>query len=177
MVRALLTASIDGKNDMDALFRPTTDVPELLLRAALVYFALLVLLRLSGKRTVGQFTPFDLIVLMLVSEAAQNALIAGDESVTGALVVIAMLVALNWLVGFASARSKTIDALVEGRPVLIARDGAIFEDELRRRNVSVPEFRQAMRREGVPRDEEIRFAFLETNGDITIVSREEAARS
>jgi uncharacterized membrane protein YcaP (DUF421 family) len=162
---------------MTDLWIPTEPIGELLLRAAVVYFALLLLVRISGKRTVGQFTPFDLVVVMLISEATQNALVDGDASIGGALIVVATLIALNWLLGFVSARSKRIDRLVEGTPVLVARDGRIFEDALARQNVSVGDFREAMRSHGVPRDEEIRFAFLETNGEITVVSREQAAKS
>ena len=161
---------------MNELWIPGEPIGELLLRATVVYFALLVLVRISGKRTVGQFTPFDLVVVMLISEATQAALVDGERSVTGALIVVATLIALNWLLGFASARSRRIDKLVEGSPVLVARDGRIFEDALARQNVSLGDFREAMRSHGVPRDEEIRFAFLETNGEITVVSREQAAK-
>ena len=161
---------------MNELWIPGEPIGELLLRATVVYFALLVLVRISGKRTVGQFTPFDLVVVMLISEATQAALVDGEKSVTGALIVVATLIALNWLLGFASARSRRIDRLVEGSPVLVARDGRIFEDALARQNVSLGDFREAMRSHGVPRDEEIRFAFLETNGQITVVSREAAAK-
>ena len=161
---------------MSELWIPGEPVGELLLRATVVYFALLVLVRISGKRTVGQFTPFDLVVVMLISEATQAALVDGEKSVTGALIVVATLIALNWLLGFASARSRRIDKLVEGSPVPVARDGRIFEDALARQNVSLGDFREAMRSHGVPRDEEIRFAFLETNGEITVVSREQAGK-
>jgi uncharacterized membrane protein YcaP (DUF421 family) len=161
---------------MSELWIPGEPIGELLLRATVVYFALLLLVRISGKRTVGQFTPFDLVVVMLISEATQAALVDGEKSVTGALVVVATLIALNWLLGFAGARSRRIARLVEGSPVLVARDGRIFEDALARQNVSLGEFREAMRRHGLPRDEDIRFAFLETNGEITVVSREQAAK-
>ena len=161
---------------MTELWIPGEPIGELLLRATVVYFALLVLVRISGKRTVGQFTPFDLVVVMLISEATQAALVDGEKSITGALIVVATLIALNWLLGFASARSRRIDRLVEGSPVLVARDGRIFEDALARQNVSLGDFREAMRSHGVPRDDQIRFAFLETNGEITVVSREQAAK-
>lgn len=161
---------------MMELWIPDEPIGELLLRATVVYFALLLLVRISGKRTVGQFTPFDLVVVMLISEASQNALVDGDASISGALIVVSTLIGLNWLLGFASARSRRIDRLVEGSPVLVARDGRIFADALARQNVSLSDFREAMRSHGVPREEDIRFAFLETNGEITVVSREQAAK-
>lgn len=158
------------------IWTPGVPFAELLLRAAVVYFALLLLVRLSGKRTVGQFTPFDLVVVMLISEAVTGALSAEDTSITGGLVVAATLIALNYGMGFITARSKRADRLVEGSPVLVARDGAIYKDALRRQNISEADFRESMRKHGIPREEQIRFAFLETNGEITIVDREAAAK-
>jgi len=161
---------------MSDLWNPSEPIAELLLRGTLVYFALLIMVRLSGKRTVGQFTPFDLVVVMLISEASQGALIAGDSSITAGLIVVATLLVLNYGLGFVTARVRALDRLVEGIPVLIARDGELYLDALRRQNLSEADFREAMRQQGIPRDEQIRFAFLETNGHISIVSREAASR-
>src|SRR5688572_8492376 len=108
------------------LWTPSEPIGELLLRAVVVYVALLLMVRLSGKRTVAQFTPFDLVVVMLISEATQSALVAEDSSILGGLLVAATLLALNYGLGFATARNRTLDRLIEGKPVLIARDGAIY---------------------------------------------------
>ncbi|HLL12144.1 MAG TPA: hypothetical protein VK570_13870, partial [Rubrivivax sp.] len=86
---------------------------ELAARAALIYVALLVFVRVSGKRTVGQFTPFDLLVVMLMSEAVSNALHGGEESVVGGLIVAATLVALNMLASFATSRSEKMEHVLE----------------------------------------------------------------
>ncbi len=110
--------------------------PELVLRGVLVYLALLCMLRVSGKRTVGQFTPFDLLVIMLLSEAASNSMTGGDDSLPGGLLVCAVLMALNAAAGFLSARSRTVEAVLEGEAVLVARDGQVFRDALRRHRVS-----------------------------------------
>ena len=158
------------------LWTPSEPIAELLLRAVVVYVALLVMVRLSGKRTVAQFTPFDLVVVMLISEATQGALVAEDASIVGGLIVAATLLALNYGLGFATARNRALDRLVEGKPVLIARDGSIYLDALRRQNISEADFREAMRKHSIVRDEQIRFAFLETDGRITIIDRESAAK-
>lgn len=105
---------------------------ELPIRGALVYLALFVLVRATGKRTVGQFTPFDLLVVMLLSESVSNALSGGDESVPGGLLVAATLIALNAAVGFLSSRNKTLERVLEGHPVLIGRDGKWFDEVLKR---------------------------------------------
>jgi len=83
-------------------------------RAAVVYLVLLAMVRISGKRTVGQFTPFDLLVVMLLSEGVSNSLSGGDESLLGGLIVAATLIAINLAVAFATARSRGVRDLVEG---------------------------------------------------------------
>ena len=145
---------------------------EFVLRAIVVYFVILVLVRLSGKRTVGQFTPFDLIVVVLLGTAVQNSLIGEDTSLLGGLILAATLIALNWATGFATARSRALDRWVEGSPVLLARDGVVFEDALRRQSISRGEFESEMRAADCAAAEDIRLAVLETNGRISIVKRE-----
>lgn len=140
---------------------------ELVLRGTLVYLGLLWMLRLSGKRTVGQFTPFDLLVIMLVSEAASNALNGGDQSVAGGLLVCATLIALNAVVGMLTARYRWIERVVEGEPVLLARDGKVFPTTLRRHRISEADMQKALR-EADCRLDEVRCAFLEANGSISI---------
>lgn len=146
---------------------------QFVVRGAVVYLALMLLLRISGKRTVGEFTPFDLLVVILVGETAQGALTGGDESVLGALIVAATLVALNYLIGFASARSELVDRLVEGRPVVIARDGQVFKDVLRSNNLPQTDLEEAMRKSQVTEVSDIALALLETNGEITVIKKGE----
>lgn len=143
-----------------------------MLRACIVYFILLALIRASGKRTMGQFTPFDMLLVVLLGNAVQNALLGQDTSVGGGLLLAATLLALNWLVGLVSARSARMEALVEGVPVLLARDGQVYKDVLRRELISRADFDKAMRESGVEDIEDIRMAVLETNGHITLVTRD-----
>ena len=142
------------------------------LRACIVYFILLALIRASGKRTMGQFTPFDMLLVVLLGNAVQNALLGQDTSVGGGLLLAATLLVLNWLVGLVSARSARMEALVEGVPVLLARDGQVYKDVLRRELISRADFDKAMREAGVENLEDIHMAVLETNGHITLVTRD-----
>ena len=142
------------------------------LRACIVYFILLALIRASGKRTMGQFTPFDMLLVVLLGNAVQNALLGQDTSVGGGLLLALTLLILNWLVGLVSARSARMEALVEGVPVLLARDGKVYKDVLRRELISRADFDKAMRESGVEDIEDIRMAVLETNGHITLVTRD-----
>lgn len=142
------------------------------LRACVVYFVLLAMIRLSGKRTMGQFTAFDMLLVVLLGNAVQNALLGSDNSVAGGLLLAATLIGLNGLVGLMSARSDRIEALVEGSPVLLAHDGRVYKDVLRRELVSGQDFEKAMREAGIEDVGDIRLAVLETNGHITVVRRD-----
>ena len=147
---------------------------EIVLRGALVYIVLLSLLRLSGKRTVGQFTPFDLLLLVLLGDAVQGAMIGEENSVTGAVILVATLLSLNWLAGFLSSRSRRLDQLLEGSPVLLVRNGTMYEKALRRANLTRGELKESMRKRGCIRIEDVRLAVLESNGEISIVTREDS---
>lgn len=146
------------------------DLPwwELIARGAIVYCALLVMMRLSGRRTVGQFTPFDLLVVMLLSEAVSNSMTGGDESLLGGLVIAATLVALTVLFAFVTSRSKKLEELIEGSPVLIGRDGVFFDAVLKRCRLSDADIEESLREADCPRPE-MKCAFLEADGRISIM--------
>jgi uncharacterized membrane protein YcaP (DUF421 family) len=140
---------------------------ELIARAAIVYAALMVMVRLTGKRTVGQFTPFDLLVVMLLSESVSNALSADDNSVVGGLILAATLVSLNTLVAVASSRSRKIEKMTEGTPVLVGRDGRLFPEVLKRERVGIGEVEKALRENDCDLAD-MKFAFLESDGNFSI---------
>ncbi|WP_370628507.1 DUF421 domain-containing protein [Acidovorax sp. sif1233] len=108
---------------------------EMPLRAAIIYAVLLLLVRISGKRTVGQFTPFDLLVVMLLSESVSAGLNGDEKSVTAGLLSATTLIALNVAVAVITSRSERVQQWVEGRPVLIGSNGEIFTDVLRKHHV------------------------------------------
>jgi len=141
---------------------------EFIVRGLAVYLLLLVMVRLSGRRTVGQFTPFDLLVVMLLSEAVSNSLSGGDESLVGGLICAATLVAINALIAVSTTRSKTMSKMVDGSAVLIGRDGVFFEKVMRRCRLSDGDVEEALREHDCPRSE-MKCAFLEADGEITIM--------
>lgn len=143
---------------------------EFVVRGAIVYFVLLVIVRLSGKRTVGQFTPFDLLVVMLLSEGVSNSLTGGDESLVGGLLVAATLIALNITVAYVTAHNRRMADLVDGTPVLIGRDGKIFADLLRKVRVGMVDVEQALR-ESDCELANMKCAFLESDGTISIMKK------
>ena len=145
---------------------------ELVLRAAAVYSVLLLMLRLGGKRTVGQFTPFDLLVVMLVSEAAGPSMTGKDQSLGGGLLVCLVLIALNAAAGFATARSKTMEKVLDGEAILLGRDGAIFDSACRKHRLSQGDIERALR-EADCELKDLRYAFLETDGSVSIQKAED----
>ena len=156
---------------LDSLFELAMPWWEFVLRAVAVYVVVLVLVRLTGKRTVGQFTPFDLVLLILIGNAVQNGINGGDNSLTGAALMATTLIALNYAVAFVTSRSRRAERLVEGEPVVLARDGKVFDHVLRRELVSPSDFREALRMNSIEDVAEVELALLETNGHISVVPR------
>jgi uncharacterized membrane protein YcaP (DUF421 family) len=148
------------------------DLPwwEFIVRGAIVYIALLVMVRLSGRRTIGQFTPFDLLVVMLLSEAVSNGMSGGDNSVGGGLIIAATLIVLNGGIGLLVARSRKMEVLVEGDALLIGRDGVFFDKVMHRNRIGEIDIEQALREADCARHE-MQCAFLEADGSITIMKK------
>src|SRR5437762_12649738 len=105
---------------------------EFVLRGIFIYIFLVVLLRLTGKRQVGQLSPFDLVLLLVLSNAVQNAMNGGDNSVIGGMISAVTLVGVNWIVGLLTYRTKNLEALVEGRRDVAIRDGKLFKKTVER---------------------------------------------
>lgn len=160
---------------IESLFELAMPWWEFVLRACVVYVAILVMVRMSGKRSVAQNTPFDMILLVLLGTAVQNSLIGEDVSLLGGLLLAATLVGLNHAVGWVTARRLRIHSLVEGEPVLLARNGEVLHGVLRRENVSPADFDEAMRRAGLRDHAEIECAWLETDGRVNLLKRREAS--
>ena len=146
---------------------------EIVLRASVVYFVLLALIRMSGKRTVGQFTPFDLLVLVLLGDAVQGSMIAGDQSLQGGLILTATLLGWNRLVGFVTARSEPVALVVEGKAEILAHNGHVFRDALKSADLTLDDLEEAMRDHSVPSVNKIRLAVLERDGTITVLGQKE----
>ena len=159
-------------NAMNDLFQLSAPWWHFVLRAVAIYVLVMVLMRASGKRAVGQFTPFDLVLLILIGNAVQNGINGGDNSLTGAFVMATTLIALNYAVAFATSRSRRAERLVEGVPVVLARNGKVFERVLREQLVSDADFHKALRQHALAEVSDVALALLETNGSISIVPRD-----
>jgi uncharacterized membrane protein YcaP (DUF421 family) len=146
---------------------------ELILRAVVVYFFLIVLLRITGKRQVGQLAPFDLVLLLVLSNAVQNAMNAGDNSLIGGLMSAATLVGLNFLVGYATFKSKRLEGLIEGQPQVLIHNGKLYEKVMASAQLTHHELDAALRQNGCTTIGEVRYAVLENNGSITVLQKKD----
>ena len=142
-------------SDMFALAMPWW---EFILRAVVVYAVVLGMVRLGGKRALGQITPFDVLLIVLLGNAVQNALLGQDTSLAGGLLLAATLITLNYTVGWVTTRSRRMERLIEGEPVLVARDGKLLDSVLRRELITQADFDAAMRQQGCGGIEEVALA-------------------
>ena len=138
-------------------------------RTAIVYLALLAGLRLAGKRELGQMTPFDLVVILLIANAVQNAMVGPDTSVTGGVIAAGVLIALNYGIAQARERITWLRRAVEGTPTLLINDGRFVWEHLRREGLDEDDVLMAIREHGVADVKDVRMAVLETDGSISIV--------
>jgi len=141
---------------------------ELILRGLIVYVFLIVLLRVTGKRQVGQLAPFDLVLLLVLSNAVQNAMTGGDNSVLGGLISASVLVLLNYAAGHLTYRSKKLESLFEGRPEVLVHNGKVFTDVMEREKLTHHELNAALREAGIACVEQVHYAILENNGTISV---------
>lgn len=146
---------------------------EFCLRAVYVYVFLLALLRITGKRQVGQLAPFDLILLLVLSNAVQNAMIGPDTSVLGGMITATTLVALNYAVSYATYKSKFLASIIEGRPLRLIHDGHVEECNLARAKLTIHELNAALRAEGYACVERVKLAVLENTGRISVVAKQD----
>jgi len=144
---------------------------ELILRGGVVYVFLLILLRITGKRQVGQMAPFDLVLLLVLSNAVQNSMNGGDNSLVGGLISATTLVGLNFLMGLMTYKSKKLEAIIEGRPQVLVHNGKLFEDVMASAKLTHHELDSALRQAGCNCIEEVHSAILENNGSISVVAR------
>lgn len=148
----------------------------LVVRSVVIYVGLLLALRLFGKREVGQFTLFDLVLVLLAANAVQPAMTGPDASLGGGLIIMATLFLLNLVVSRFVGRSARIRRLLEGEPTIIAQNGAWLDDALRRQGLEPEDCVMALREHGVSDVSEVGLAVLETDGTISVVPVETAVR-
>ena len=160
--------------DLGAMLVPVLPWWELLLRGVIVYVFLLALIRLTGRRQTGLLTPFDFILLLILSNTVQNAMNGGDNSLGGGLFLAGTLIAINWAMLVLSRHSRLVHWALVGRPVFLVRDGLVQEKVMHRERITHHELMAALRTAGLANIEQAKDVILETNGSISVIHRSPA---
>ncbi len=151
------------------MWKPAVPAWEIGVRAALVYLAILIGLRLSGKRQIGQMTIFDLVVLLLLANAVQNAMVGPDTSLTGGILAAGILLTLNAALAYLRLQWRPLRALLEGAPTLLVLHGQALEHNLQREGLDEELLKAALREHGIADLREVEMAVLEIDGSISVV--------
>ena len=146
---------------------------EVALRTAVIYIVVLAGVRLSGKREVGQMTPFDLTLLLLISNAVQNAMTGPDTSLLGGVVAATTLLVMNYFVAEVSGGNRRFRKFVQGQPSLMVHDGEVIASHMAKEHVSLDELQRAMREHGISSLHDVALAVLEVDGSISFLKYDE----
>ena len=159
---------------MNSAFFPGGHVlAQIVLRTGVIYLLVLIGVRLSGKREVGQMTPFDLTLLLLLSNSVQNAMTGPDTSLTGGAVAAGTLLILNYVLAEASGANRRFRKLIQGQPSLLVHDGKVIETHMAKEHVSMDELHRALREHGINSVDQVALSVLEVDGSISCLKYDE----
>ena len=147
------------------------------LRTVIVYLVVLIGVRLSGKREVGQMTPFDLTLLLLLSNAVQNAMTGPDTSLAGGVVAASTLLIVNYFVADLSGMNRRFRRFIQGEPTMLIHDGEIIESHMAKEHVSMDELQRSMREHGISDYHQVAIAVLEVDGSISFLKYDDLSPS
>jgi uncharacterized membrane protein YcaP (DUF421 family) len=167
-----MVAMIEGALPVGAsMWRLAQPWWEFVLRALLVYGFRLIPLRHTGQRQVGQLAPFDLVLLLVLSNAVQNSMNAGDNTVAAGFILVGTLLAVNGVMSWFTWRNKRAELLLEGRPQILVHHGLLDERILASERITRHELMAAVRQAGIADLEDVHVAILETNGRINVIAK------
>lgn len=144
---------------------------DIVIRAAVVFAFIYVLMRVLGRRELSSMEPFDIILLVVIGDLVQQGVTQSDYSVTGALLAVSTIALLTVLVSWSSFRFKRLRPILAGEPIVLVEDGEVIEANLRRQRLTVEEIESEARVEQIKSLDEVRWAILETNGRISFVEK------
>jgi uncharacterized membrane protein YcaP (DUF421 family) len=142
---------------------------EIVLRTTIIYLLFLVSLRISGKRQLGQFTLFDIALVLLAANALQPAMTGPDQSIAGGAIIVVTIFSLNRIVAEARLRIPMVQRLLEFEPTIIGRNGKWLKDQMEEQGLDLDDVHAALREHGLSRVEQMKLAVLEEDGSISIV--------
>jgi len=148
---------------------PLSTLAQVVLRTSIVYLLVLVGVRLSGKREVGQMTPFDLTLLLLLSNSVQNAMTGPDTSLFGGAAAAITLFILNYLVANLSGMNRNFRKFIQGQPTMLIHDGTIIESHMAKEHVSMDELQRALREHSIASPKDVAIGVLEVDGSMSFL--------
>lgn len=152
-----------------ALFRLTVPVAEILIRGSAIYWFLFLLFRFVIRRDIGSIAIADMLLVVLIADASQNAMAGGYESIGDGCLLISTIAGWNYLLDWGSYRFPALRRVIEARPLLLVRHGQMLRANMRRELITVDELKSELRKEGVQDFALVRFAYMENNGQISVV--------
>jgi uncharacterized membrane protein YcaP (DUF421 family) len=144
---------------------------DLVIRATVVFFFIFLVTRVVGRRQLSDLEPFDLILLVVLGDLVQQGITQSDESVTGTLVVISTIALLSVLVSWVAFRSRRLRTLTEGEPIVLVHDGRLLERNMSRERITLADIQEQARRSQIASLEELQWAILENDGQISCIPR------
>ena len=157
---------------------PTVELPDLpsdligvAIRTVVVYLFLIIALRLAGKREMGQLSVFELVLILVIANSVQNAMVGQNVSIWGGLVAVVALIVTDRALLFWRKRSRLAESFFEGEPTLLVRDGRMLGEAMEREGIDRRELHQALRKHGYASMDQIRLAVLETDGTISVIPK------
>jgi len=142
------------------------------LRALLIYFFLLIVFRINGKRSISQITMFDFVMLLIIGEAIQNAILGDDFSITNGIIVVGTLIFTDIVISFIKMKSPRLEKIIDGVPLILLDEGKLLKDKLTKSRVDEEDILEAAREvHGLERLDQIRYAILEKDGKISIIPK------
>ncbi len=161
-----------SRAEMPTLPELGSSLPEIVVRTAIIYLFLVVAIRLSGKREVGQMSVLELVAILVISDAVQNSMVGENTTLWGGIVAVVTLLGMDTAIRTATRRSRRLRNAIDGEPRLLVRDGRLLQKALREENVEASEVRTAIRSAGLARVDDVRLAVLETDGTISVIPRD-----
>jgi len=153
---------------LDKLFHFDIPTISLIIRVVVVYLSILILLRISGKRQIGQMGPTEFVAILLISNAVQNSMNGGDNSLIGGLLLAFVLIVMSTAISYLTYRSRFFSNLFEGTPTLVIHHGEFIQKHLDQERLSKHELRALLRKQGIHHLNEVKTAILESNGTLSI---------
>lgn len=148
---------------------------EYIFRSVVIYAAVFFLLRVVGKKQIGEMSPFDLVLLLIISESVSAAITGGDNSISAGLIAVSTFICVNYTMDFLMFKSKKAEKFLEGEAQLIITDGKIVKDVCDKEKITREEIQSVLREHSIDELKDVSYAVLETNGQISVLKKQDRA--